>query len=126
MFSFLQSPGVEGCSGIEAVVADMSRAFTKVINAYCPGAAIVYDLFHVIAQYGRDVIDRVRVNEMNRVGRALPRGDRGRLQRTAERRVFWSARWLLLRNGNNLSVPTIECVFANCCARTRHCSSPMC
>ncbi|MFN2603454.1 MAG: ISL3 family transposase [Gemmatimonadaceae bacterium] len=100
--SFFELLGAEGCSRLEAVVADMSRAFTKAINEYCPQAAIVYDLFHVIAQYGRDVIDRVRVNEMNRVGRALPRGDPGRYRRTEERRVFWSARWLLLRNRDHL------------------------
>jgi transposase len=102
---FFELLGPEGCSRLEAVVADMSPAFTKAIKVYCPQAAIVYDLFHVIAQYGRAVIDRVRVNEMNQVGRALPRGDPRRLQRTAERRVFWSARWLLLRNSDNLERP---------------------
>jgi transposase len=99
---FFELLGPEGCKRLEAVVADMSPAFTKAIRTYCPQAAIVYDLFHVIAQYGREVIDRVRVNEMNHVGRALPRGDPGRFQRMRERRVFWSARWLLLRNRDHL------------------------
>ena len=29
----------------------------------------MYDLFHVVAKYGREVIDRVRVDETNRVAR---------------------------------------------------------
>jgi transposase len=99
---FFELLGPEGCRRLEAVVADMSPAFTKAIRMYCPQAAIVYDRFHVIAQYGREVVDRVRVNEMNRVGRALPRGDPGRSRRMRERRLFWSARWLLLRNRDQL------------------------
>lgn len=29
-------------------------------------AEILYDLFHVVAKYGRELIDRVRVDEANR------------------------------------------------------------
>ena len=35
--------------------------------ARCPQAAIAYDLFHVVARYCREVIDRVRVDEANRL-----------------------------------------------------------
>jgi transposase len=35
------------------------------VKAHCPNAAIVFDLFHVIAKYGREVIDRVRVDRAN-------------------------------------------------------------
>lgn len=102
---FFELLGPAGRTHLEAVVMDMSGAFTKVVRESCPHVAIVYDLFHVVAQYGREVIDRVRVDEVNRIGRALPRGDRGRVRRVAERRVLRSARWLLLRNRDHLAHP---------------------
>ena len=33
---------------------------------------MVYDLFHVVAKYGREVIDRVRVDEANRLRHDKP------------------------------------------------------
>ena len=57
-----------------------------------PQADIVYDLFHVVARYGREVIDRVRIDEANRL-----RDDR------RARHVVKSARWLLLKNRDSLS-----------------------
>ncbi len=61
------------------------------MRAHCPNAVIIYDLFHVVAKYGREVIDRVRVDEANRVRRD-----------TAARKVIKGARWLLLRNRENV------------------------
>ena len=63
----------------------MNTAFDLEVQAHCPNAEVVYDLFHVIAKYGREVIDRVRVDEANRV-----RQDR------KARQVIKSSRWLLL------------------------------
>jgi transposase len=103
--AFFDLLGPAGCARIEAVVMDMSLPFLRAVRTACPQAAIVYDRFHIIAQYGQQVIDRVRVDEMNRVGRALPRGNPGRHRRVAERRVFWGARWLLLRNRAHLTRP---------------------
>ena len=53
---------------------------------------IVFDLFHVVAKYGREVIDRVRVDEANRLRHDRP-----------ARRLVKSARWLLLRNRDNVA-----------------------
>lgn len=80
------------CERIEAVAIDMTTAYELEIRAQCPNAEIVYDLFHVVAKYGREVIDRVRVDEANRL-----RHDRG------ARRVIKSSRWLLLRNRASLN-----------------------
>lgn len=101
--AFFALLGPAGCARLEAVVMDMGAAYARAVRAACPHAAVVYDRFHVIAQYGQLVVDRVRVDEMNRAGRALPRGDPGRYRRMAERRVLWSARWLLLRNRAHLT-----------------------
>jgi transposase len=61
------------------------------VHAQCPQAEIVNDLFHVVARYSREVIDRVRVNEVNRL-RQDPKG----------RSVVKGSRWLLLRNYSNI------------------------
>jgi transposase len=92
---FFELLGSEGCARLKAVVMDMSTAYEQEVRQHCPQAKVVYDLFHVVAKYGREVIDRVRVDEANRL-----RGDR------PARRVVKSARWLLLRNPEN--IPTEE------------------
>lgn len=82
-------PGV--AEQIEAVAIDMTTAYELEIKAHCPQAAVVFDLFHVVAKYGREVIDRVRVDQANQL-----RNDR------PARKVLKSSRWLLLRNRSNL------------------------
>lgn len=77
---------------IEAVAIDMTTAYELEIKANCPRAEVVFDLFHVVAKYGREVIDRVRVNEANRLREDRP-----------ARQVVKSSRWLLLRNRDNLT-----------------------
>jgi transposase len=89
---FFDLLGKPGCDAIQAVVMDMNAAFEQEVRARCCKARIVYDLFHVVAKYSREVIDRVRVDEANRL-RADPRG----------RRVVKTARWLLLRNRDTLT-----------------------
>lgn len=42
------------------------------MRQHCPNAEVVYDLFHVVAKYGREVIDRVRVDEANRLREDKP------------------------------------------------------
>lgn len=72
----------------------MNTAFDLEVRQHCPKARVVYDLFHVVAKYSREVIVRVRVNEANRL-----RHDK------AARKVIKQARWLLLRNPTNLKTP---------------------
>jgi transposase len=95
---FFEQLGPEGRAQLTAIVTDMNPAYVAEARAQCPHAALVFDLFHVVAKYGREVIDRVRVDETNRLGRAVRR-DRARL---AVRRVIKGTRWLLLRNRDRL------------------------
>ena len=53
----------ERCQQIEAVAMDMNTAFDLEVKQHCPQAEVVYDLFHVVARYGREVVDRVRVEQ---------------------------------------------------------------
>ena len=92
MRPFFTLLGPEGCAALEAVVMDMNGAFEQEVRAQAPQAQIVYDLFHVVAKYGREVIDRLRVVEANRL-----RAD------SHARRLAKGSRWLLLRNRENVT-----------------------
>jgi len=59
--------GPERCRRVRAVAMDMNTAFDLEVKRHCRRAKVVYDLFHVIAKYSREVIDRVRVDEANRL-----------------------------------------------------------
>jgi len=92
---FFELLGVEGCQRIKAVAMDMNGAYEEEVRAQCPDAEVVFDLFHVVAKYGREVIDRVRVDEANRLRHDKP-----------ARKLIKGARWLLLRNADNLEKET--------------------
>jgi transposase len=64
---FFERLGQEGRTALKAVAMDMNAAYEEEVRHQCPKAEIVYDLFHVVAKYGREVIDRVRVDEANRL-----------------------------------------------------------
>jgi transposase len=84
---FFAQLGPDGCARIQAVAMDMNTAYDLEVRQHCPRARIVYDLFHVVAKYGREVISRVRVDAANQLRDDKP-----------ARRVVKQAYWLLLRN----------------------------
>ncbi len=92
---FFELLGPTGCAKLQAVVMDMNAGYAEEVRARCPNAEIVYDLFHVVAKYGREVIDRVRVDEANRLRQDRP-----------ARHLVKSSRWLLLRNRENVTRAT--------------------
>ncbi len=69
---FFEGLGSTGCARIEAVAMDMSTAFDLEVRRHCPRARVVYDLFHVIAKYGRQVMGRVRVEAANQLRHDKP------------------------------------------------------
>lgn len=88
---FFRLLGKSGCRRLKAVAMDMNGAYEVEVKAHCPQAEIVYDLFHVVAKYGREVVDAVRRDEARRVA-----GD------DKARKVIKGSRWLLLRNKDNI------------------------
>ena len=44
---------------------DQNSAFDLEVKENCPNGVVVYDLFHVLSNFGRKVIDRVRVDAAN-------------------------------------------------------------
>jgi len=89
---FFDLLGPARCAKLQAVVMDMNAGYAEEVRARCPNAEIVYDLFHVVAKYGREVIDRVRVDEANRLRQDHP-----------ARQLVKGSRWLLLRNRENVT-----------------------
>ena len=69
----------------------MNTAFDLEVKQCCPRAEVVHDLFHVVARYGRDVIDRIRGDQANALSHDKP-----------ARKVVKQSHWLLLRSGDNL------------------------
>lgn len=91
---FFELLGEVGRARLQVVAMDMNPAYEEEVRARCPQAKVVYDLFHVVAKYGREVIDRVRVDEANR-----------QRHNKKARKVIKGSRWLLLRNRKNLTRP---------------------
>lgn len=91
---FFELLGEEGCQRLKAVVIDTMASYRLEVEAHCPGAQIVYDLYHMVARYGKEVIDRVRVDQANQL-----RHDK------KARRIIKGSRWLLLRNPRNVTRP---------------------
>lgn len=86
---FYDSIGREKCKKIEAVCMDMWSPYEEATRKHCPDAQIVYDPFHVIAAYGREVVDKVRVEETRKAqGKMLD--------------FIKGSRYLLLKNKENL------------------------
>ncbi len=86
------------CAKLEAAAVDMWQAYGNEIRAHCPQVRLVYDFCHIVVIYGREVVDRVRVDETNRLAKAAcpdPIRD--------ARRVIKGARLLLLRNRSSLT-----------------------
>jgi transposase len=88
---FFEALGDDGCARIEAAVMDMWRPFRDEVTKWCPNAAIVFDLFHVLQNYSKDVIDRTRIDIANQLANDKP-----------ARKVVKGSKWLLLRNRSNL------------------------
>lgn len=88
---FFELLGPKRCAQLQAVAMDMNTAYDLEVRRHCPNARVIYDLFHVVAKYGREVINRVRVDAANQLRHDKP-----------ARRVVKRSHWLLLRNPANL------------------------
>jgi transposase len=88
--AFFKLMTLEERRAIEAVAMDMWKPYTKAVRTYLPRARIVYDLFHVIANYNQHVLDAIRISAYRKVK------DR------EERKVIKGSRFLLYKNERNL------------------------
>jgi transposase len=97
-------------ASIEAVATDMAAGYREAVAEACPHAAIVYDLFHAVAKFSREVIDRVRVDEakhQDELGRQLIKGSRYWLLKNAEHLVGHQREDLAALLAANASLNTV-------------------
>ena len=73
---------------LEAIVMDMWDPYIKAVQKKLPHVKIVFDLFHVVAQFNR-VIDHVRNSEYRKASQA-------------NKEVFKGAKYLLLKNSSKV------------------------
>jgi transposase len=99
---FFAALGPQGCAHLEAVVLDLAIPFVKAVRTHCPQAAIVYDLFHALQRYTAQVLDRVRMDEANRLARPERHQLRHHAERVRRHLTGKGVRWLLLRDRANL------------------------
>lgn len=106
-------------SEVKAVAMDMHASYNNLVKEYLPYADIVYDRYHMLSNYGRSVLSKVRIEEAN-----IHRQNAENLQalRAAETdpvvktelkakakeqthigATIKSARWLVLKNSANLA-----------------------
>ncbi len=86
---FFSSLSEEQIKGICAIAMDMWPAYIKAAKRYCPDAAIVFDFFHVVSMYGRE-IDKIRNEEY-------------RNAKEEDKRVIKGSKFILLKNKENLN-----------------------
>ena len=80
---FFEGMSEEEKAALEAISMDMHEPYIQAVREAAPHVKIVFDLFHVVAAYGR-LIDRVRMSEYRKAS-------------DPERQVFKGARYLLLK-----------------------------
>jgi len=106
-------------SAVIAVAMDMNASYNKLVTKHLPKAQIVYDRFHMQAQFGREVLGVVRLNEARKhnakakeiladISDDTDKKTKKLLKESAkaEKREYSQLkklRWTLLTNGDNLS-----------------------
>lgn len=104
---------------VKAVAMDMNAAFNVLVEEYLPEAAIVYDRYHIQAQFGKEVLTSVRLRAAKEHQKSAKSADEERkfvkrredkrecrkMQREENKKFkeLKNARWVVLTNSNNLS-----------------------
>jgi len=117
--AFFRETDMEYLSEVKAVAMDMNASYNNLVEANMPYAEIVYDRYHMQAQFGRDVLGSVRLEEARshqarakeldaRIDETSDRSKKEELKAEAkEQRQLYSnlkkSRWTLLMNSANLS-----------------------
>lgn len=100
--------GTDYLSCVKAVAMDMNASYNALVKEHLPQAEIVYDRYHVQAQFGRDVLGKVRLDAARAHKEAAKKmsSDGGEKQQIQQEKKLYSkvkrARWVLLQNKDNL------------------------
>ena len=94
---FFEKMPQEKIKQIKAVAMDMWDPFIKAVRKHCPQASIVFDKYHLIASYNKDVIDEIRRAEQ-----------RDKEKDNPKYKIYKGSRWLLLKNKENLKEKEVD------------------
>lgn len=78
-------------AAVEAVALDMWHPYIQVVRAWLPRARVAFDLYHVVSDYHRRVLDRMRVAAYKQA------------ESEEERRWIKGSRYLLFKNQQKLT-----------------------
>ena len=111
-------------SAVMAVAMDMNASYNKLVEKHLPKAKIIYDRYHLQAQFGKDVLGVVRLEEARKhkqtaeeilaeIKDDTSKDEKQSLKSKAnEEKRFYSklkkSRWFLLMNHNKLLKPGTE------------------
>ena len=104
---FFEWTGEEFMSRVEAVSMDMNTNYAAAFASRYPQVAVVYDGFHIVQLFNKNVVDSLRRGEANRLGKlAGELRERGEEEAAAEveaeRSLLFGERWNLLANERTL------------------------
>lgn len=121
---FFQETSPDTLSTVMAVAMDMNASYNRLVEKYLPQAEIVYDRYHMQAQFGKEVLGVVRLEEARkhkRISEEILAGinedtdketkQKLKTQAKAEKQNYSKlkkARWTLLMNNQNLSSARAE------------------
>lgn len=121
---FFKEIDMDYLSEVKAFAMDMNASYNKLVEEYMPYADIVFDRYHMQAQFGKDVLGSVRLEEARKhkdkaeeikalISPNLDPATRRSLKQEAntESKQYSSikkARWTILTNSNNLKEPKKE------------------
>ena len=99
---FFEEIEMELLEDVEAVAMDMNASYDKAFSQRMPGVKIVYDRYHMEANYGKDVMGVVRLDAAREYKKqagdeTLSQKQRGDLKRQYTK--MKKARWMLLAKG---------------------------
>lgn len=106
-YRFFEWVGKDFMGQVKAVSMDMNTSYAAAFVDLYPDIAIVFDGFHLIQWFNKQVIDALRKSEAKRLGREADKlakaGDaQGAAELEAEKRLLYGARYNLLANERTL------------------------
>ena len=106
---FFQETDMDYLSEVEAVAMDMNASYNLLVAEHLPKAKIVYDRYHMQAQFGKDVLGVVRLEEARKhsaMAKQLKEDGCPKKEIKEEKRLYSEvkrARWMLLAGKDSLS-----------------------
>ena len=106
---FFQKMDMDYLSEVEAVAMDMNASYNALVNEHMPWAEIVYDRYHMQAQFGKDVLGVARLDEArkhNALAKQLKEDGCPKAVIKEEKKLYSEvkrARWILLAGKDSLS-----------------------